>query len=210
MAFYDISLTLHPQMPSWPGDPAVAMERVRKIEAGDNANVTRIDMGVHNGTHVDAPIHFIPGEPGVDALDLNVLNGPALVVELPETVTTVTAAVLDAAAIPPGTVRLLLKTRNSRWWAQGETAFQTGFVGIEANAAEYLVRRGVRLVGVDYLSVAPYKRSRPTHEALLKAHVIPVEGLDLSKVPPGLYTLYCLPVKIAGCDGAPARAILVS
>lgn len=210
MTIYDITLTLTPQMPSWPGDPGVLLERVRKIEEGSNANVSRLDMGVHNGTHVDAPVHFIPGEKSVERLDLEVLVGPALVAELPESVGTITAAVLEAAAIPEGTLRLLLKTRNSHYWTSGEPAFQPGFVGIEVDAAEFLVARGIRLVGVDYLSVAPFKRSRPTHEVLLKAGVVPVEGLDLSRVPPGLYTLYCLPLKIAGCDGAPARAILVA
>ena len=209
MKIYDVTLTLSPAMPSWPGDPPVKMERVRKIEEGANANVTRIDMAVHNGTHVDAPVHFIPGENSVDLLSLEVMVGPALVLELPDGADTVTAPLLKKAAIPDGTRRLLLKTRNSRYWAENEPAFQTDFVGVEVDAARYLVSKGIDLLGVDYLSVAPFKRSRPTHEVLLKAHMVVVEGLDLSQVTAGLYMLYCLPLKIEGCDGAPARVILV-
>jgi arylformamidase len=210
MTISDITLTLSPNLPSWPGDPAVTLERVRKIEEGANANVSRLDMGVHNGTHVDAPVHFVPGEFGVDRLDLNILVGPALVVELPDEVDTITASVLQTTSIPSGTKRVLFKTRNSKIWANRESGFQTDFVGVEVDAAEYLVAIGIELVGVDYLSVAPFKRSRPTHEVLLKAKMIVVEGLDLSRIRPGLYTLYCLPLKIEGCDGAPARVILVS
>jgi arylformamidase len=210
MTIFDVTLTLSPNLPSWPGDPAVALERVRKIEEGANANVSRLDMGVHNGTHVDAPVHFVPGENGVDQLDLNILIGPVLVVELPDEVDTINASVLKTASIPSGAKRVLFKTRNSKSWANRETEFKTNFVGVEVDAAEYLVAIGIELVGVDYLSVAPFKRSRPTHEVLLKAKMIVVEGLNLSQIQPGLYTLYCLPLKIEGCDGAPARVILVS
>jgi len=118
------------------------------------------------------------------------------------------AAALEAAAIPHGTVRLLLKTRNSARQAN-EAGFFPGFVGVSADGAGWLVDRGVRLIGVDSLSVAPYKQSAPTHTTLLRAGVVIVEGLDLSQVSPGAYALYCLPLKLTGSDGAPARAILV-
>ena len=146
MTIFDVTLTLSPDLPSWPGDPAVALERVRKIEEGANANVSRLDMGVHNGTHVDAPIHFVPGENGVDQLDLNILVGPALVLELADEVDTITASVLKAASIPPGTKRLLFKTRNSQNWVNRETEFKTNFVAVEVDAAEYLVAIGIELV----------------------------------------------------------------
>jgi arylformamidase len=208
MAFYDVTLTIRQEMPSWPGDPPIKLERFRKIEEGANANATRIEITAHNGTHVDAPIHFIPGEKGVDQLDLEVMVGPALVLEVPAGVNTITASILEGARIPPGTLRLLLKTRNSRYWADHVNDFQADFVGVEADAAEYLVSLGIKLLGIDYLSVAPYKRSRPTHEALLKAHMVLLEGLDLSRIAAGQYMLYCLPLKIEGSDGAPARVIL--
>lgn len=210
MRTYDISLTISPRLPSWPGDPETEVERVEKIEAGDNANLTRLSMSAHTGTHVDAPFHFLGGQsPTVEQLPLNLLTGRAYVLELASHIDVIDANVLEQADIPPRTRRLLIKTRNSEYWAQGREEFQTDFVGVSADGAQFLVERGVKLVGIDYLSVAPYKQSRPTHEILLKAGVIIVEGLDLSQVSQGRYTLYCLPLKLAGADGAPARAILV-
>jgi arylformamidase len=208
MRTYDITLTISPELPTWPGDPRVELERVRKIEDGSNANVSRVDMGVHTGTHVDAPFHFLQDGKTVDQIDLSLLTGRAYVLHLPE-VDVITAPVLEDAQIPPRTRRVLFKTRNSESWAKEDQDFNTDFVGLSEDGADYLVKRGVKLVGMDYLSVAPYKKSRPTHESLLKAGVVIVEGLDLSEVSQGRYTLYCLPLKIANSDGAPARAILI-
>jgi arylformamidase len=208
MRTYDISLTISPELPTWPGDPGVELERVEKIEDGSNANVSRVDMGVHTGTHVDAPFHFLQDGITVDKLDLSLLAGRAYVLHLPD-VDLITASVLEDAQIPPRTRRVLFKTRNSDYWAGSDPDFQTEFVGLSEDGAEYLVRRGVKLVGVDYLSVAPFHQSRPTHEKLLSAGVVIVEGLDLSKVSQGRYTIYCLPLKLANSDGAPARAILI-
>ena len=208
MRTYDITLTISPDLPTWPGDPGVELVRVEKIEDGSNANVSRVDMGVHTGTHVDAPFHFLQDGTTVDKLNLSLLTGRAYVLHLPD-VEVITAAVLEEAQIPPRTRRLLFKTRNSDFWVKEEPDFQTDFVGLSEDGAEYLVRRGVKLVGVDYLSVAPFKNSRPTHEKLLEAGVVIVEGLDLSEVSQGRYTIYCLPLKLANSDGAPARAILI-
>ncbi len=208
MRTYDITLTISPDLPTWPGDPGVEIERVEKIEDGSNANVSRVDMGVHTGTHVDAPYHFLQDGITVDELNLSLLTGRAYVLHLPE-VDLITAAVLEEAQIPPRTRRVLFKTRNSELWAGAETEFQTDFVGLSEDGAEYLVRRGVKLVGMDYLSIAPFKQSRPTHERLLEAGVVVVEGLNLTEVEQGRYTIYCLPLKIANSDGAPARAILI-
>lgn len=209
MRIYDISLPISPGMPVWPGDPDVAFERVAKIEDGADANVTHIQMSAHAGTHVDAPFHFLGGNAhAVDQLSLKVLTGRAYVLPLPE-VDLITAAVLEEADIPPRTRRLLFKTRNSDFWADASLSFQTGFVAVSPDAAQHLVDRGVKLVGVDYLSVAPYHESVLTHKILLNAGVVIVEGLDLSKVSQGRYTLYCLPLKMVGSDGAPARAILI-
>jgi len=209
MRIYDVTLTLSPSLPVWPGDPVIVLERIEKIEDGANANVSRMDMSVHSGTHVDAPYHFLGGNtPTVEQLPLNLLTGRALVVYLPET-DRIDATALGKVNIPTGTRRVLFKTRNSEIWLRGETTFQTDFVGISPDGAEFLIQRGVKLVGIDYLSIAPYKQSRPTHLILLKAGVVVVEGLDLSQVSPGRYMLYCLPLKLAGCDGAPARVILI-
>lgn len=210
METYDISLTISSRLPVWPGDPSVSIERVEKIEEGSNSNVSRMNMSVHTGTHVDAPFHFLGGDTmTVDALPLKILTGRAYVLHIPDQVDQIDAAVLEAAEIPPRTRRLLFRTRNSGYWARNEERFQEDFVGISEDGARFLVERGVKLVGIDYLSIAPYKQSRPTHEILLQAGVVIVEGLNLAEISQGRYTLYCLPLKLAGSDGAPARAILV-
>jgi arylformamidase len=209
MKIYDVTLPISPEMPVWPGDPAVVLQQVSSIDAGAHSNVSRLACGVHTGTHVDAPHHFLNDHRTVEALSLDVLAGPAAVVQVPEEVDAVSAEVLERAAIPSGTVRLLLKTRNSRLWQRQEKEFFTAFVGILADGAEWLVQHEIKLVGVDYLSVAPYKQSGPTHRTLLEAGIIIVEGLNLNAILPGIYTLYCLPLKLVGSDGAPARTILV-
>jgi arylformamidase len=210
MRIYDISLTISPHLPVWPGDPAIVLERLQKMEEGDSANVTQINMSAHVGTHVDSPYHFLGGDsPTVEKLSLNLLTGRAYVLHIPDEVEVITADVLVKANIPPRTRRLLFKTRNSTYWAEMEPDFQTGFVGLSVDAAQYVVEKGIRLVGIDYLSIAPYKQGGPTHQALLEAGVVILEGINLSEVAPGRYTIYCLPLKLAGSDGAPARAILV-
>ena len=210
MRTYDISLTISPGMPVWPGDPKVVIQRISKISDGDNANVSQIELSVHTGTHLDAPNHFLDQDKTtVEQLDLRILTGRAYVLHLPDELGLITRTVLENADIPPRTRRLLFRTRNSHLWAQQVNEFDPSFVGIDPSGAEYLTERGVRLVGVDYLSVAPFKESRPTHEILLKSGVVIVEGLDLSQISQGRYTLYCLPLKLLGADGAPARAILI-
>ncbi len=205
---YDISVGVSPEIPVWPGDPPVVLERLRSIENGDEANVSHIQSSVHVGTHIDAPIHFVEGGATVDAIPLKSLLGRAYVVDLRKA-DVLDAATLEAAPIPPRTRRLLFKTRNSELWTSGERSFQRDFVAVDASGAEWLVKKGVKLVGVDYLSVAPFNDGVPTHTILLEAGVVVVEGLDLARVSKGRYTLYCLPVKLMGSDGAPARAVLV-
>lgn len=206
---YDISLTVTPEMPVWPGDPPVGLARVRKIEDGTYANISRMNMGVHTGTHVDAPFHFIADGLTIEQLPVDALIGPATVVEFASEVDQISAALLNQAGIRPGVERVLFKTRNSQYWSEGRRAFQENYVALAPDAAEWLVQRGVRLVGIDYLSIAPYKDSVPVHHILLGARVIALEGIDLSRVPAGDYMLYCLPLKLGGCDGAPARAVLM-
>jgi arylformamidase len=208
MRVYDISVGISAELPVWPGDPAVRLERVSHIAEGANANVSHLACGVHVGTHVDAPVHFIDGQSGVEDLSLRVLNGRAYVVHLPK-VDLIGVEALERANIPARTRRVLFKTRNSKLWERGETEFQEDFVGIDAGGAAWLVKKGVQLVGVDYLSVAPFGNSREPHKIFLEAGVVIVEGLDLSAVRPGRYSLHCLPLKLLGSDGAPARAILI-
>lgn len=209
MKIYDVTLPVSPEMPVWPGDPAVVLEKISSMDAGAHDNVSRLACSVHTGTHVDAPHHFLNDHRTVESLSLDVLIGPAQVVQIRDEVEVVNAEVLEKAAIQTGTSRLLLRTRNSQLWARSSQEFFTGFVGISADGADWLVKHGVRLIGIDYLSVAPYKQSIPTHRTLLKVGMVILEGLDLSSIQPGFYDLYCLPLKLVGSDGAPARVILV-
>jgi arylformamidase len=210
MKIYDITLPVSPDMPVWPGDPAVELEKVSSMDAGAHDNVSRLACGVHTGTHVDAPHHFLNNHLTVETLSLDILTGPVQVIQIPESVKVVSAEILEKAVLPAGTERLLLKTSNSQLWERGEKDFFPGFVGISVDGADWLVQHGLKLVGIDYLSVAPYHQSVPTHIALLNAGIIIVEGLDLSAIRPGSYVLSCLPLKLVGSDGAPARAILMT
>ena len=209
MTINDISLTISPELPTWPGDPRIELELIQSMDQGAHVNVTKINTGLHIGTHVDAPRHFINEGRTVEQLPLDVLTGPCYVVQLPDGVEAITAEVLDRTEITSDMKRVLFGTSNSHFWAKGEAKFQTDFVAITEDGAEWLVKRGVQLVGIDYLSIAPYDESIPTHVTLLEAGVVVVEGLNLSSIMRGFYDLYCLPLKIAGSDGAPARAILI-
>ena len=203
----DISVPLGPLTPAWPGSAGARVTMTKTMAAGHDSNVSRLDCDVHTGTHVDAPSHFLAGGATVDALPLDVLIGPAFVASLPEA-PAVTPEVLSGLGLPSGTSRLLLRTGNSRLWSSGPTGFRTDFVALTAEAARWLVDRHVRLIGVDYLSVQRYGDGPLTHRTLLGAGIVIVEGLDLSGVAPGPYELICLPLRLAGAEGAPARAVL--
>lgn len=209
MKVIDISLTITPEMPVWPGDEGVELHRRTKLEEGANANVSFFAASVHTGTHVDAPYHFLQNGKTVEALSLDVLVGPVLVVEVPDDVTVINAEVLQSLKIELEAERILFKTSNSALWKNPNAEFNTSFVGIDESGSEYLVKRNIKLVGIDYLSISPYKRSKPNHELLLGANVVIVEGLNLAGVKAGKYLLACLPLKLKGSDGAPARAVLI-
>ncbi len=208
MPIYDISLTISSDLPVWPGDQPVQLERNADMRDGDLYTLSRLNATVHMGTHLDAPMHFLRDGYGVDQIDLNKLIGPCFVVDLPG-IDSIDAQSLERANIPMNVTRLLCRTRNSEYWARGEKTFHTDFVAIAPSGAEWIVQRGIQLVGVDYLSVAPYESAIPTHEILLSNGVVPVEGLDLSRIEPGEYQLICLPLKLKDCDGAPVRAVLM-
>ncbi len=203
----DISLLVRPDMPFWPNSEGYRIRRTREIAAGDTANVSLITSDVHVGTHVDAPLHFIEGGAAVEQLPLEVLIGPARVVYLPE-VDAITAEVLNALNLPADTRRLLFRTRNSRLWAEGVPTFREDYVALTLDGAQWIVERGIALIGNDYLSVQRYRDTPEIHRVLLRAGVVLVEGLNLDGVAPGLYELICLPVKLLGAEGAPARAVL--
>jgi arylformamidase len=194
-------------MPTWPDSVGLRLVRTMSLEAGDKANVSRLDCDVHMGTHVDAPWHFLKDGFTVDAMSLDVLIGPAVVGYLPDA-SVLTPSELADLNLPSSTKRLLLRTRNSELWAAGVTEFRKDYVALSAAAARWVVDRGIRLVGIDYLSVQCYEDNPLTHKILMKAGVIIVEGLNLIDVQPGLYELICLPIRLVGADGAPVRAVL--
>ncbi len=168
-----------------------------------------MDIGCHTGTHVDAPFHFLPNGATIESLSLDALIGPVQVVRIPDDFSIINGDIIHACGIKPDTRRILFKTFSSTFWKKYGSQFRTEFVGIDESGAKTLVDMGILLVGTDYLSVSPFKQSRPTHEVLLKASVVLLEGLDLSQVEAGDYSLLCLPIKLQGSDGAPARAVLM-
>ena len=207
-SWIDISVPIRTGMVHWPGDPPVRLKQVQKISRGDVANVSTLIMGSHTGTHMDAPVHFLSAGRGVDAVPFPAIIGRARVIEIK-----------DPEVIRPDELRLnrirrgeriLLKTRNSaRCWQT--SFFIRDFVALSKEAARFLAERRVQTVGIDYLSVGRFHRDGvETHRALLKAGIWIIEGLDLSRVKAGGYELICLPLKIEGGDGAPARAIVKS
>jgi arylformamidase len=207
MDLFDISIPLRPDTIVYPGDAPLRAERTSAIARGDAYNLTRLQLSAHAGTHVDAPLHFIDGAASVTDLALAALIGPAFVVDATTVSADIDAAALSRLEIPAGATRLLFKTPNSRLWDRQE--FSSDFLGVTNDAAATLVSIGVRLVGIDYLSLAPASDPAPPHLTLLKAGVIILEGIDLRAVEPGPYQLICLPLKIEGCEGAPARAVLL-
>ena len=202
----DISVPLYTGMVHWPDNPPVSIERMMDIDRGDTANVSKLSMGVHTGTHMDAPVHFFPGGKGIDTMPLAATIGLARVIEIhdPESIK---PDELHMYQIKSGE-RILFKTRNStRCWQSDD--FVKDFVYISHEAAQYLAAQQVQTVGVDYLSVGGFfKDGVETHHALLSAGIWIIEGLNLSSVRAGTYELICLPLKIERSDGAPSRAVL--
>ena len=206
--FIDLTVPFRTDLPLGPGDPGPELSLMKSMEGGYRCNVTRIDTGVHFGTHLDAPCHFIEGGKSVDELDLDVLLGRCFVAEISD-VSEIGPEHLDELDIPEGTERLLLKTSNSELWSTPDHPFFENFAAITGDAAKWVVDRGIRLIGIDYLSIQLFAdQVSTTHVVLLEAEVIIVEGLDLREVSRGSYDLTCLPMNIAGADGAPVRALL--
>jgi len=201
----DISVSIYAGMVLWPGDPPVEISHPMHLDRGDVCTVSRLALGVHTGTHVDAPNHFVRGAKGVDSLSLEAMVGPARVIEILE-IAAIGEAELSGRGIEHGD-RILVKTSNSlRCWNTDE--FVSDFAHLTLDGAAYLAGVGVRTVGIDYLSIGHGDEGPAVHRALLGAQILVVEGLNFSGVEPGEYDLVCLPLKIRGGDGAPARALL--
>jgi arylformamidase len=201
----DISMDLRPGMVAWPGSPGVLADRFGELARGDASNATRLSFDVHCGTHVDAPLHVLPDGAPMASLAFDRLCGPAAVVELGD-VRRISGEHLEGA-VPPGTTRLLLKTSNSRGGVTPD-AFDEDFAALTADGAQWVVDHGIVLVGIDYLSIQRYEDDPTTHEILLSAPVIILEGLVLEHVAAGGYELLCLPVAIPELEAAPVRAVL--
>jgi arylformamidase len=206
MKIYDVTVAISNDLPVYPGDPPIQIERTQSLEKGDIARVSRLSISTHIGTHIDPPYHFMKDGVPLDQAPLEVFIGPARVVDVGD------ASSIDAALLSmfdlDGASRVLFKTRNSRFWSETKE-FQKDFVYLETDAAEALVARGVKLVGIDYLSIEKFGFDEPTtHWTLLGNDVYIVEGLDLSAIAPGDYELICLPLKIKDGDGGPARVVL--
>jgi arylformamidase len=210
MTVYDISVPLSAATPTYPSDPAIEIKAWSDLQRGDHANVSLLHFGAHSGTHVDAPAHFIAGGSQVEALPLETLMGMATVLELP-----IGMMAIDANFVSDncnqGSERVLFKTRNSSFWDNPQAGFRPDFTYLQPDAARRLTELGIKLVGIDYLSIEQFaSKDFETHRILLSSDVIILEGLDLRNVPAGHYELICLPLRIAGGsgDGAPARAVL--
>jgi arylformamidase len=205
MKIYDVTVPISSKLPVYPGDPGIDLDQVFSLAKGDPANVTRINMGSHTGTHVDAPYHFVETGQKLDELKLEIFTGRTHVLEV--TAPVITESVLSEFDFTDKT-RVLFKTRNSYLWDRGPE-FIKEYVYIEPRAAELLVKEGIKLVGIDYLSVEKFGSTTfETHLKLLTNGIAIVEGLNLRDVEPGDYEMICLPLRMTNGDGAPARVIL--
>lgn len=202
MTLHDVSIPVRPGMIIYRRNPGVEVERALTIDSGDGANVSRLTMGVHTGTHIDGSLHFFNDGTGVDALPLDAMLGRCEVVEIPEPGEAIDGETLAAAGVPDGTERLILKTPNSRLWDLDE--FTHDFVRLNGSGAAWVREQGIRLIAIDYLSIGDHD----AHVGLLSHGIVALEGLDLRRIEPGSYDLLCLPMKLMDTDGAPARVLL--
>jgi len=203
--FIDVSVPLAAGIPAFPGNPEFELQPVKRIADGASSNVSRLVLGTHTGTHIDAPLHFFDGAAGAESLPLELLVGRTRVVEIGRR-GGIGRSELAAAGLRED-LRVLLKTPNSALW--NGTPFRQDYTFLDESGALYLLEQGVKVVGIDYLSIEQFKKAgAPTHRALLGQGVIIIEGLNLADVDPGMYEMYCLPLPIRGGDGAPARVVL--
>jgi arylformamidase len=204
--YIDITVPVSSDLPHWPDAPKVRFEHRLDLAQGDEATDSNLFMNIHTGTHVDAPAHFIAGGKTVEALPLDILIGPVYVARVPSQTQAIDASTLNGLNIPENAIRVLLHTDNSQLWESPK--FYPNFTAVTADGAEWLVQGGIRLIGIDYLSIQRFSDTPDTHRILLGAEVIIIEGLNLSEVAVGWYELICLPIKLQGLEGAPARVLL--
>jgi len=209
MKIYDISVIVSEKMHIFPGDPALGIDKLDKTAEEKSVSISVIKMGSHTGTHIDPPLHFIKNSRGIDKIPLDRFVGKAKVLDLQDIVTKIAKKDLERfdEKLTKGDI-VLLKTKNSEMW--DEEGFQKGFVYLTPEAAHYLIKKGIKTVGIDYLSIEKFgSKNALTHYQLLESDVPIIEGLNLQHIAPGEYFFVCLPLKIENGDGGPARAILI-
>ena len=210
MNIIDISIPLSEKTPVWEGDKGISISRVEKIEEDSDFNVSRIELGVHAGTHIDAPFHVFEDGDTVNQIPLDILIGSVQVVEIPNGISVIDKNCLMNLNFQDGIDRILFKTSNSIYWETDPFSFHKEYVAINSEGAEYIADMDLRLVGVDYFSVSSYDDLKQPHLILLDRGIVLLENLDLSQVVLGIYKLICLPLKIIGTDGVPVRAVLIA
>ncbi len=208
MEIIDISIPLSNQTPVWEGDEGISIEQVAFKGKASDFNISRIEMGVHAGTHIDSPFHLNSQGYTVDKIPLETLIGPVSILEISPEWPAINSEALKASGFKPGIERIILKTRNTRYWIDDPYGFHGEFLGINTEGAKYLAGQGIKLVGIDYFSASPKHDLVTPHEILLEAGIVILENAYLVDVEPGEYNLLCLPLKLLGTDGAPVRAVL--
>jgi len=208
MKIFDITIPLSEETPAWEGERGVTVTQSALKGEGSDYNISRYELSVHSGTHIDAPYHVLTDGMGVDSIPLGKLIGPVQVIEIPDGISIITDDVLREMQIMRNASRILLKTSNSKLWDIIPAVFTSDYAGIDTSGATYILSSGIGLVGIDYFSISHYTDLLHPHELLLGSNVVILENLDLRDIEPGTYVLYCLPLKLTGTDGAPARVIL--
>jgi arylformamidase len=208
MNFIDISVELSEHLPTWPGGYGVNISHLHKIGENSDANVSRLDIDVHSGTHIDAPLHFVEDGKTTTDIPLERLCGSVIVLKIDDQIERIDAKVLESYPIPTSCKKILLRTRNTSNQLWQKKAFDRQYVAITADAAQWLVDHQIELIGIDYCSIQKFDDPVDTHQILLRNEVIILEGLDLSNVKQGEYHLLCFPIKVQGIEGVPVRAVL--
>ncbi|MFC1482040.1 cyclase family protein [Candidatus Neomarinimicrobiota bacterium] len=205
--YIDITLPVIPGLPVWPESLPITFDKIFDMQKGDPHTDTNLHLSAHSGTHVDAPAHFVNDGKNLSDFPLSRFIGPVLVVDLPN-IDVITAKDLAGLAIPKATTRLLIRTKNSDLWANPKHEFNRDFVALDQGAAQWLVDFGMELIGIDYLSIQPFYHGPETHQIILGADIIAIEGVNLAGVEAGDYELYCLPLRLMNTEAAPVRALL--
>jgi len=205
----DISVEISPSLVVWPGDPKPRITKVSEMSKGSRYNLMKLSMSLHNGSHIDAPFHYLEEGNDVGQIPLDVLVGECYVLEVPPKIEIIDKAVLEQAEIPDKVERLLLKTKNSIFWEEKQQKFHKNYCGLTKDGAQFLLKLKCKLVGIDYLSISSLVDLDGPHIALLREKVVILESINLSKIRQGWYSMYCLPLKIKDVEAAPVRVILI-